>query len=1066
MASISQLSEEERNFTRFFLLNFKVSPVIARRFFDGIFPPAYLDQTINRNMPAIISLNKSKRINAVQLDLLRGVPGTVWPSYFPPIPVGTNATSSNDFDLTMMICLLRNLGGLITPSNGWDQLPHPNDTLPGASMATLKWYRNQMAHATVTSMDNNAFTDEWTRVERALTSLNKGQIPHEITEILHYDLDGEKAKTLAIAEQKQLTKEYEKEKEQIESDFSYYREGNLPKNFADANENFVKTWITDDEIFYETKGTKLVYDKVKDNNCILVTSNSGLGKTATIRHIALKLKLERYEIVVVESPDDIIKYKTNKKQVFLIDDVLGKYDLSPTLMEEWERKNEKLKSCLKTEFGSTKILCTLRLQIALNKRFKNASTILNKVVINLERESNILSKEEKQKILMKHLGRSNFENEIKTEEIKKMCENKYAFPLLCKLVSNSKERFKQRVAFFRQPLSLFSEELDKMSIENNKLYCILVICMLYNGSLSSIIFDIYSKKCDKKINRIMQTCRLESNVSKKELEDSACSAVGSYFIRDRNNFRFIHDALEETVGCHFYTFDPAVMLSECDISFITDRIRVRSNENSPEIVGENIVIIKEDELNENHLEPLYNRLSDELSNGRFSTLLMSDLFKNRNFVRLFGTTFDNKHCTLKSKYTLLMKNSSEISRSVYKKTLDILSNDNKDNRDAISRVIRAIYGRRTLMYWIIAYSCHEFFQYIWNKMTKIERKWVLGRDYFNQHLVKSFFPLAVLGGSFDIVNELICSGADVNCFSEFGETPLYIAVKSGCCKMMRLLMENGAHVNLRRWFTMNIPILAASNKLELTSLILEYDLNQTELHKAVRRDDLESLRSKLRSEDIDWKTKSGWTVLHYAVLLNNLQAVEVLFHEELVQNHYSYFDFKQVHRVKVSTADNNGLTAVHLAVINNNIDILSILLRNKAEVKIRDGFDRTPLHYTTSGIATRMLVTHSTRKQCLENTRLLEKGREYNKTSMSAFRTTCFNITLHTALRNMCRDFVNMPDKEGNTALHSVIKSNILKEESHSCIDTLFENGANPFLVNNDVISSYGLIQSSFDTIW
>ncbi|XP_063426863.1 uncharacterized protein LOC134710434 [Mytilus trossulus] len=1067
MASISQLSEEERNFTRFLLLNFKVSLEVARRFFDGVFPPAHLAQAINRNVSVIINLNKSKRINAVQLNLLRGVPGTVWIPYLPPMPVGTNATSSKDFDLTMIICLLRNLGGLITPSNGWDQLPHPNDTLPGADLATLKCYRNQMAHATVTTMDNNEFTDKWTRVEKALTSLNKGQFPLEVTEILNYDLDGEQAKILAIAEIEQLKIEYEKEKEQIESDFSYYREGNLPKNIADANANLVKTWITDDEIFYETKGTRLVYDKVKDCNCILVTSNSGLGKTATIRHIAIKLKMEGFEIVPVESPDDIIKYKTNKKQVFLIDDVLGKYDLSPTLLGKWERIDEKLQSCLKKKLGSSKLLCTERLQITLSKRFKNASTILNSVVIHLDHGSNGLSKREKRNILKKHLRKSNLE--ISREEIDIMCKNKYAFPLLCKLVSNSNERFRKRIAFFRQPLSLLSEELDKISYENKKLYCILVICMLFNGSLSNNIFDIYSHEFDEKINRIMQTCGLRRHMFKKELEDSAWSAVGSYFTKDSQSFRFIHDALEETVGCHFYTFDPKVILSECDISFITDRIRVRSNESSPEIVDENIVLIMEDELNENYLEPLFNRLCDELSNGRFSSLLMSDLLKNRNFVRLFGTTFDNKHSTMKSKLTFLLRNSSEgKQRSQYlnNKFFHILLNGEfKDKTDAISRVKWATYGRRTLIYWTVSVGRLEFFLYAWNKMTKLERKWILGRDFINQYLVKSLFPLAVLGGSLDIVKELIRSGADVNCFSEFGETPVYIAVKSGRCKMVRLLLENGAQVNLRRWFTMKIPILVASNK-KLTNLILEYDLNQTELHKAVRCDDLESLRSKLGSEDVDSKTKSGWTVLHYAVLLNNLRAVQVLFHEELTQNDNSCFDFEQVHQVKVSIADNNGLTAVHLAVINNNIDILSVLLRNKAEVKIRDDFDRTPLHYISSESTTKVLLTHSSWRQCsLENNRFPENGRQYNKTPILAFRTTCFNIAIHTALRDVCRDFVNMPDKEGNTPLHSLIKRRILKEESHRCIETLLENGANPYLCNDYGVSANGLIQSSFDTV-
>lgn len=88
---------------------------------------------------------------------------------------------------------------------------------------------------------------------KALTSLNRGQIPHEVNTIVNYDLDGEQAKSLANADLMQLKKEYmdcekehkeeinqlkneymecEMEKIQIESNFSYYREGHLPKNIA------------------------------------------------------------------------------------------------------------------------------------------------------------------------------------------------------------------------------------------------------------------------------------------------------------------------------------------------------------------------------------------------------------------------------------------------------------------------------------------------------------------------------------------------------------------------------------------------------------------------------------------------------------------------------------------------------------------------------------------------------------------------------------------------------------------------------------------------------------------
>ncbi|XP_063411594.1 uncharacterized protein LOC134694512 [Mytilus trossulus] len=1074
MTSTSQLSEEEINFTRFFLLNFKVSPDIVRRYFDGVFPPAHLSQTINNGMKTIIQLNKSKIINSAQFEILRSVLGTVWPSNLPPMPVGTKSTCSKDFDLTMMICLLRNLGGLAKPINGWDKLPHPNDTVHGADLATLKWHRNDLAHATVTYMDSNEFIDKWTQVEKALTSLNKGQRPYEVIEILKYDLVGEQANLLANAELNELKKEYldcEKEKEQIESDFSFYRDGNLPKNIADMNTDLVEAWIKDDESFVETQGSKLVDVKINECNCLVVTSNSGLGKTATIRHIALKLKHKEFQIVPVESLEDIIKYKTNKKQLFLIDDVLGKYDLSPTRLDEWESKNEKIISCLNIGGGSKKIMCTLRLQIARNKRFKNASTILNKTVINLQHESCVLSNEEKKNILMKHLRRNNLENKITTEEVAIMCEKDYAFPLLCKLVSNNEERFRKKLAFFRQPISLLKKELNKISNENKSLYCMLVLCILFNGSFRRKMFDIDSNEGDEKIYKIMHTCGLQRSISKKELEDSALSALGSYFKTDGFNFQFIHDALEETVGIHFCTLYPEEMFAHCNIAFIRDRVRMHSNESITANVDENFVYIREDELNDDHLKPLYTRLWAELKLERFSTLLASHLFRNKNFVCELGTFLKNNKGKLKSSKLPKFDNERHISS-----IKNILQNQFQINTDAICRVIEVKkWNNQTLMYWIVAFGCNEFFQYAWSAMTPSEQKSLLSQTYSFRFASKPLFPLAVLGGSVDIVKELILTGADVNCFSEFWETPLYIAVTLDNYDMARLLLRNGALVNLRGWFDMKIPILVTSNNHQFTSLILKYDLNQTKLHKAVRQNDIHILRSNISSKIIDRKTKSGWSVLHYAVLLNNLEAVKVLFNDESphidgYSVEYTQDDQREVlcrkPTPRVNEVDNNGLTAVHLAVINNNIDILSMLLRNKAEVKVRDDFDKTPLHYTTSERATKLLLNHSSKTQCLATNRNVNEMREYERAPLSVFRTTCFNFTLKTAFRHVCREYINMPDSAGNTPLHSVLNSCLLKEERnhHDCIETLLENGANPYLFNDMSISALQLIDSCCDT--
>jgi predicted GTPase len=63
------------------------------------------------------------------------------------------------------------------------------------------------------------------------------------------------------------------------------------------------------------------------NSCVTVTGGSGVGKTATVRHVALRMKQEKgYDIVPIASPKDIRDFFTRgKPTVFIVDDLCGNY---------------------------------------------------------------------------------------------------------------------------------------------------------------------------------------------------------------------------------------------------------------------------------------------------------------------------------------------------------------------------------------------------------------------------------------------------------------------------------------------------------------------------------------------------------------------------------------------------------------------------------------------------------------------------------------------------------------------------------------------------------------------
>lgn len=60
-----------------------------------------------------------------------------------------------------MICLIRNLTSIIPPINGFDKLPLPNETTPGADLARIKWYRNKLAHHDSNTFKTVDFNAAW-----------------------------------------------------------------------------------------------------------------------------------------------------------------------------------------------------------------------------------------------------------------------------------------------------------------------------------------------------------------------------------------------------------------------------------------------------------------------------------------------------------------------------------------------------------------------------------------------------------------------------------------------------------------------------------------------------------------------------------------------------------------------------------------------------------------------------------------------------------------------------------------------------------------------------------------
>ena len=90
----------------------------------------------------------------------------------------------------------------------------------------------------------------------------------------------------------------------------------------------IKNWKIEDKLFYdETGGFRAALEMFQSKDYMTIIGGPGSGKTATARHIALQLE-EEWEVVPVFKLEDIIQYgNRERKQVFVLDDVLGIFDV-------------------------------------------------------------------------------------------------------------------------------------------------------------------------------------------------------------------------------------------------------------------------------------------------------------------------------------------------------------------------------------------------------------------------------------------------------------------------------------------------------------------------------------------------------------------------------------------------------------------------------------------------------------------------------------------------------------------------------------------------------------------
>ena len=154
------ISKETTNYARLCVLLVDVGSQVLRETFDRKRPPGPLDTVLGTppTSDTLKSLLKRKVLNPSQRCIL--------------YPTIKSSVSSENFDITLLMLLLRNICGLTAPAAGWDALPSPTDVNCEDDLARIKYYRNTVhGHAAQASVDDTKFNDYWMNIRDTLVRL-------------------------------------------------------------------------------------------------------------------------------------------------------------------------------------------------------------------------------------------------------------------------------------------------------------------------------------------------------------------------------------------------------------------------------------------------------------------------------------------------------------------------------------------------------------------------------------------------------------------------------------------------------------------------------------------------------------------------------------------------------------------------------------------------------------------------------------------------------------------------------------------------------------------------------
>ncbi|XP_063405869.1 uncharacterized protein LOC134689832 [Mytilus trossulus] len=695
--------------------------------------------------------------------------------------------------------------------------------------------------------------------------------------------------------------------------------------FSDADIPEIERWKQNSKDFVKTDTVTDILGFLENQHTLLLIGVSGMGKTLAAQNIALHLCHEKgYRIIPCRSVKDIKKrYKDDIRQVFFVDDIYGKYTANINYIENWIRIEEFINHILNK--GNTKILATCRTEIFKQENVKTALKSFN-VHFDLAVK---YSSEDKLKIARKYLK----ENDKLLKDI--VVKDEFS-PLMCFLYSQH-DNFDVN-EFLNSPYKTFSDEWDTLKTFDKEKFCVLLLCVIHNGTINETNFDVFidfDKQEKRKLKVIFDCCKLGRDISRSAIKEKLDACVDTYFIKVDNEYKVIHDKMFDFLCCYFGKALIAPIIKYADDKLIRERVQLESIQKTH---GEfTITISSTDEI-------MYNtRLRMDLENEKIHWCLNNVQMRYKEY---------------RDKFVNVVK---ALDDEVKKRIVSI-----KDDNGITSFLISCLRGYDELVDLFISFGADVNARNGWfTPLTAACRDGHLGTveillnkgSVVNQTNIDGETPLytACICGHYGLVKHLIERHADINKKDKYGRSPFHISSFAGFEKIGRILYEKGANMKTLKEmqseqadrFRMPGCLETSFQKYELDSSRNWMQCGWTPLYEACMRGDITTVNSLIKSNaNVNMKTVNGVTPLFAASQQGNVALIDMLINEgaEINQALCSAVkgDYDEAFEIlldkggDLNSKGQDGMSLVRLACEHGSSNVFKLLLEQGADVNEKD----------------------------------------------------------------------------------------------------------------------------------